>query len=80
MEKVRPRCGQPSDQGRLKNRTEQNNTGVQRSAAHLAATGTRIPYATTQCYLPPGRRDIPATCLYRSEAGTRISEPGVMQG
>ena len=23
MEKVRPRCGQPSDRGRLKNRTEQ---------------------------------------------------------
>ena len=25
MEKVRPWCGQPSDRGRLKNRTEQNN-------------------------------------------------------
>jgi len=24
MEKVRPWCGQPSDRGRLKNRTEQN--------------------------------------------------------
>ena len=24
MEKVRPQCGQPSDRGRLKNRTEQN--------------------------------------------------------
>ena len=26
MEKVRPSCGQPSDRGRLKNRTEQNMT------------------------------------------------------
>ena len=26
MEKVRPWCGQPSDRGRLKNRTEQNRT------------------------------------------------------
>ena len=26
MEKVRPWCGQPSDRGRLKNRTEQNST------------------------------------------------------
>ena len=25
MEKARPWCGQPSDRGRLKNRTEQNN-------------------------------------------------------
>ena len=28
MEKVRPWCGQPSDQGRLKNRTEQNSTAL----------------------------------------------------
>ena len=27
MEKVRPWCGQPSDRGRLKNRTEQYRTG-----------------------------------------------------
>ena len=26
MEKVRPWCGQPSDRGRLRNRTEQNRT------------------------------------------------------
>ena len=25
MEKVRPWCGQPSDRGRLRNRTEQNH-------------------------------------------------------
>ena len=28
MEKVRPWCGQPSDRGRLKNRTEQNHRGL----------------------------------------------------
>ena len=29
MEKVRPRCGQPSDRGRLKNRTEQSRLVLQ---------------------------------------------------
>jgi len=33
MEKVRPWCGQPSDRGRLTNRTEQNGT-QQRHAVH----------------------------------------------
>ena len=32
----------------------------------------------TQCYLPPGRGDIPA--LTQAEAGTRLSDPGRMQG
>ena len=27
---------------------------------HLTATGTHVPYGITQCYLPPGRGDIPA--------------------
>jgi len=31
----------------------------------------------TQCYLPPGRGDIPA--LTPAEAGTRFSDPGGMQ-
>ena len=26
----------------------------------LTATGTHMPYVITQCYLPPGRGDIPA--------------------
>jgi len=25
----------------------------------LTATGTQVPYGITQCYLPPGRGDIP---------------------
>ena len=38
-----------------------------------------MPYAITQCYLPPGRRDNPA--LYTpAEAGTRFSDPGGMRG
>jgi len=37
-----------------------------------------MPYGITQCYLPPGRGDIPA--LTPAEAGTRLSDPGGMQG
>jgi len=31
MEKVRPWCGQPSDRGRLRNRTEYNRTQCRKS-------------------------------------------------
>jgi len=31
-----------------------------RSLTCHAATGTRMPYGITQCYLPPDRGDIPA--------------------
>jgi len=41
------------------------------------ATGTHMPHGITQCYLPPGRGDIPA--LNPAEAGTRLSDPGGMQ-
>ena len=44
----------------------------------LASTGTHMPYGITQCYLPPGRGDIPA--VTPAEAGTQFSDPGVMQG
>ena len=33
-----------------------------------------MPRGITQCYLPPGRGDIPA--LNPAEAGTRLSDPG----
>ena len=36
-----------------------------------------MPYGITQCYLPPGRGDIPA--FTPAEAGTRFSDPGWMQ-
>jgi len=42
------------------------------------ATGTHMPHEITQCYLPPGRGDIRA--LNPAEAGTRLSDPGRMQG
>jgi len=42
------------------------------------ATGTHVPHGITQCYLPPDRGDIPA--LTPAEAGTRLSDPGGMQG
>ena len=32
-----------------------------------------MPYGITQCYLPPGRGDIPA--FTPAEAGTRFSDP-----
>jgi len=47
-------------------------------ATRLTATGTHMPYGITQCYLPPGRADIPA--LTPPEAGTRSSDPGGIQG
>jgi len=37
-----------------------------------------MPHWITQCYLPPGRGDIPA--LTQAEAGTRLSDPEAMQG
>ena len=37
-----------------------------------------MPYGITQCYLPPGRGDIPASTP--AKAGTRLSDPGGMQG
>jgi len=37
-----------------------------------------MPYGITQCYLPPGKGDIPA--FTPAEAGTRLSDPGEMQG
>jgi len=37
-----------------------------------------MPYGITQYYLPPGRGDIPA--ITPAEAGTRLSDPGGMQG
>ena len=37
MEKVRPWCGQPSDRGRLKNRTEHNMAADTVENAYLAA-------------------------------------------
>jgi len=37
-----------------------------------------MPHGITQCYQPPDRHDIPA--LTQAEAGTRLSDPGGMQG
>ena len=37
-----------------------------------------MPYGITQCYLPPGSGRFPA--FTPAEAGTRFSDPGVMQG
>ena len=42
------------------------------------ATGNHMPYGITQCYLPPGSSDFPA--FNPAKAGTRFSNPGLMQG
>ena len=42
------------------------------------ATGNHMPYVITQCYLPPDRGDFSA--FIPSEAGTRFSDLGGMQG
>ena len=44
----------------------------------LTGTGTHMPYWIAQYYLPPGRGNIPA--LTPAKAGTRLSNPGGMQG
>ena len=42
------------------------------------ATGTHMPYGITQCYLPPGRGDIPA--FTSAKADTQFNNPRWMQG
>ena len=49
-----------------------------RSLTCHTATETHMPYRITQCYLPPDRGDISA--FTPAEAGTRLSDPGGMQG
>ena len=45
-----------------------------RSLTCHTATGPHMPHRITQCYLPPGRGDIPA--FIPAETGTRLSDPG----
>ena len=49
-----------------------------RSLTCHTTTRTHMPYSITRCYLPPDRGDIPTFTLV--EAGTRLSNPGGMQG
>ena len=49
-----------------------------RNQNHLTATGNHMAYGITQCYLPPSSGDFPA--FTSAEAGTRFSDPGLMQG
>ena len=48
---------------------------VRKVATPLRGLGS---HGITQCYLPPGRGDVPA--LTPAEAGTRLSDPEGMQG
>jgi len=56
---------------------ESNKVYSSSQSCHTS-TGTHMPHGITQCYLPRGRDDIPA--LTPAEAGTRLSDPGGMQG
>jgi len=47
------------------------------SQNYHTATGNHMPYGITQCYLPPGSIDFPASTP--AEAGTRFSDLGGMQ-
>ena len=49
-----------------------------RNRNYHTATGNHMLYGITQCYLPPGGGDFPACTP--TEAGTRFSDPGGMQG
>ena len=60
-----------------KGKLKYTDTAVRSLTCHTA-TGTHMPYRITQCYLPPNRGDIPA--FTPAEAGTRLSDPGGMQG
>jgi len=55
-------------------RNKRKLNGVQQSATSLAATGARMPYGITRCYLPPGRGDIPAV-NYPSRSWYSIKRP-----
>jgi len=43
-----------------------------RSVTNLTPTGTQVLYGITQCYLPPGRDDIPALILGYDYAPTTV--------
>ena len=49
-----------------------------RSLTCHTATEIHMPYRITQCYLPPDKGDILA--FTPTEAGTRLSDTGGMQG
>ena len=63
--------------GKVKVKVKYTDIAVRSVTCHTA-TGAHMPYGITQCYLPPDRGDIPA--LAPAKAGTRLSDPGGMQG
>ena len=65
-----------SNMNQVTKKSERGIGAVRKLVMHncLAATGTNMPYGITQCYLPPGRGDIPA--FIPAEADTRFSNLG----
>ena len=70
-------CTLPHNHPKLKGKRE-HIAACRQAGLPSPLTGTHIPYGITQCYLPPGRGDIPA--FTPAEAGTRFSDPGGMRG
>jgi len=60
-----------------KSKVQYTDIAVRSLTCHTS-TVTHMPYRITQCYLPPGRGDIPA--FTPAEAGTRFSDPVGMKG
>jgi len=64
MEKVRPWCGQPSDLGRLRNRTEQNVHSLVHSIWSVQSLVGRRDAVSSQMTL-----DNPVLCPTRNSVG-----------
>ena len=75
--KCTPRQNPGYAYGEVKSKKVKKGIAVCRQACHHRY-GNNMPYGITQCYLLPGRGDIPA--FTSAEAGTRFSDPGGMQG
>ena len=81
MEKVRPWCGQPSDRGRLKNRTEQNRTGPEPSTPTRRQTHGYLPrrdqqVLERQAALSVARRRVAGTHTHaRMQPGRAVRQP-----
>jgi len=68
MEKVRPRCGQPSDRGRLRNRIEQSES--RRQSTRVAATvRRRVVTTVVRPTCESGRGDRPVLSVGADREG-----------
>jgi len=69
MEKVRPWCGQPSDRGRLKNRTAGSQTGLSVDICRLNSAANQLLLLTDRTYGRTPYRYIEADSVNKPEPG-----------